>query len=139
MTHSLMHTFIVLCRCYSVNIHMTTPVITLWHIHQKSLTTFVSTMNGLIELMFILKVIRSHFKWSYDKQNLTLVVILYEIYFAYGSFIYFICNDQLCKILYVLYSQVFWMWIMNSIYHSILLFWMPVLALQQGKMTIFSI
>lgn len=27
--------------------------------------------------------------------------------------------------------KVFWMWIMNSIYHSILLFWMPVLALQQ--------
>ncbi|KAL5012928.1 hypothetical protein ScPMuIL_011479 [Solemya velum] len=27
--------------------------------------------------------------------------------------------------------KVFWMWISNSIFHSILLFWMPVLALQQ--------
>ncbi|KAL3880445.1 hypothetical protein ACJMK2_032682, partial [Sinanodonta woodiana] len=28
-------------------------------------------------------------------------------------------------------SKVFWMWIFNSIFHSILLFWMPVLSLQQ--------
>ncbi|WAQ97991.1 AT8A1-like protein [Mya arenaria] len=27
--------------------------------------------------------------------------------------------------------KVFWMWIANAIYHSILLFWMPILALQQ--------
>ncbi|XP_045203321.2 probable phospholipid-transporting ATPase IA isoform X3 [Mercenaria mercenaria] len=27
--------------------------------------------------------------------------------------------------------KVFWMWIANSIFHSILLFWMPIIALQQ--------
>ena len=34
----------------------------------------------LIEIIFILKAIKSYFKGSYDKQNLTLVVISYEIY-----------------------------------------------------------
>ena len=34
----------------------------------------------LIEIVFILKAIKSHFKGSYDKQNLTLVIISYEIY-----------------------------------------------------------
>ena len=34
----------------------------------------------LIEIMLILRAIKSHFKWSCDKQNLTLVVISYEIY-----------------------------------------------------------
>ena len=34
----------------------------------------------LIEIMFNLKAIKSHFKGSYDKQNLTLVVISSEIY-----------------------------------------------------------
>ena len=33
-----------------------------------------------IEIMIILKAIKSHFKRSYDKQNLTLVAISYEIY-----------------------------------------------------------
>ena len=33
-----------------------------------------------IELMFILTAIKSRFKGSYDKQNLILVVISYEIY-----------------------------------------------------------
>ena len=32
------------------------------------------------EIMFILKAIKSHFKVSYDKQNIKLVVIQYEIY-----------------------------------------------------------
>ena len=43
----------------------------------------------LIEIIFILKAIKSYFKGSYDKQNLTLVVISYEIYkkkLAEGSF-----------------------------------------------------
>ena len=31
-------------------------------------------------IMVILKAVKSHFKGSYDKQNLTLVVISYEIY-----------------------------------------------------------
>ena len=38
-------------------------------------------MHFLIEIiMVILKSIKSHFKGAYDKQNLTRVVILYEIY-----------------------------------------------------------
>lgn len=40
------------------------------------------------------------------------------------------CEEKLSVIFCIL--QVFWMWIANSIYHSILLFWMPVIALQQG-------
>ena len=35
---------------------------------------------SLIEIMLHLKAIKSHLKESYDKQDLTLVVILYEIY-----------------------------------------------------------
>ena len=59
---------------------MTTRVITLWRIHVTSLTTSVSTMRFLLEIVFILKAIKSHFKGSYNKQNLTLMVISYEIY-----------------------------------------------------------
>ena len=33
-----------------------------------------------VEIMSTLKMIKSSLKWSYDKQNLTLVVISYEIY-----------------------------------------------------------
>ena len=40
----------------------------------------VSAMLFLLEIMFISKAIKSHFKESYDKQNLTLVVSSYEIY-----------------------------------------------------------
>ena len=40
----------------------------------------VSTMRFHIELMFVLKEMKSRFKGSYDKRNLTLVIILYEIY-----------------------------------------------------------
>ena len=60
--------------------HQTTCVITLWHIHVMSLKTSVSTMRFVIEIMLILKAIKSHFKGSYDKQNLTLLIISYEIY-----------------------------------------------------------
>ena len=31
--------------------------------------------------------------------------------------------------------KIFWFWILNSIYHSILLFWLPVLMLHQGEKT----
>ena len=55
---------------------MPTRIITLWRVHITSLTTSVSTMRFLIEIMFVLKAIKSHFKGSYDKQNLTLVLIL---------------------------------------------------------------
>ena len=54
---------------------MTTRIITLWRVYITSLTTSVSTMRFLIEIMLILKAIKTHFKGSYDKQNLTLVVI----------------------------------------------------------------
>ena len=37
-------------------------------------------MGFLAEIMLILKVIKSYFKGIYDEQNLTLVVISYEIY-----------------------------------------------------------
>ena len=60
--------------------HMNTRVITLWRVDVTSLTTSMSTMRFRIEIMFILKAIKSHFKGPYDKQNLTLVVISYEIY-----------------------------------------------------------
>ena len=57
---------------------MTTRVILLLRVHVTSLTTSVSTMRFLLEILSILKAIKSHFKESYDKQDLTLVVILYE-------------------------------------------------------------
>ena len=59
---------------------MTTRVITLRRVYIKSLTPSVSTMGFLHEIMFILKAIKIHFKRSYDKQNLTLVVVSHEIY-----------------------------------------------------------
>ena len=60
--------------------HMTTRVITLWRVHVTSLTTSVSTMRFLNEIIFVLKAIKSHFKGSYNKQNLTLVVNSNEMY-----------------------------------------------------------
>ena len=63
---------------------MPTRVITLWHVYVTPLTTSVSAMRFHIELMIILKVIKSRFQGSYDNKNLTLVVISYEIY--KGSF-----------------------------------------------------
>ena len=59
------------------NHRMTRRVITLWYVHLSSLTTSVSTMHFLLEILSILKAIKSHFKGSYDKQNLALVVISY--------------------------------------------------------------
>ncbi len=29
--------------------------------------------------------------------------------------------------------KIFWMWIVNSVYHSALLFWMPVLIMKHGE------
>ena len=49
-------------------------------VYVTSLATSVLTMCFLIEIMFILKAIKSHLKGSFDKQNLTLVVISYEVY-----------------------------------------------------------
>ena len=59
---------------------MATRVITLWRLHVTSLTMSVSAMRFLLEILSILKVIKSYIKGSYDKQTLTLVVISYEIY-----------------------------------------------------------
>ena len=48
---------------------------------RRNVTDNVCVNNGfLFERMIILKTIKCHFKWSYEKQNLTLVVISYEIY-----------------------------------------------------------
>ena len=55
-------------------------IITLWRVFTTSLTISVPTMRFLFEIMFMLKAIKFHFKESYDKQNLTLVVISYEIH-----------------------------------------------------------
>ena len=46
---------------------MTTRVITL----SRAFVTSLSAMRFFIEIMLILKEIKSHFKGSYDKQNLT--------------------------------------------------------------------
>ena len=54
---------------------MITRVITLWRVHVTSLTTSVSTVSFLLEILLIMKAIKFIFKDSYDKQNLTLVVI----------------------------------------------------------------
>ena len=46
---------------------MTTRVITLWCVCVTSLTTSVSTMRFHIELMLILKAVKSRFKGAYNK------------------------------------------------------------------------
>ena len=59
---------------------MTTHEITLWGVQVTSLTMSVSAMCFLVEIMIIVKAIKYHLKKeSYDKQNLTLLVILYEM------------------------------------------------------------
>ena len=40
----------------------------------------MSTMRFIIEIRFILKAIEFHLEGSFEKQNLTFVVISYEIY-----------------------------------------------------------
>ena len=61
--------------------HMTTrlSVITLWRVNVTSLGTSGSTMRFQAEIMLVLKAIKSHVEESCDKQNLTLVIISYEI------------------------------------------------------------
>ena len=63
--------------------HMTIRVIILWRLSVTPLTTSVSIMRFLLEITFILRAIKSHFKGSYDKQNLTLAVISYGLYETY--------------------------------------------------------
>ena len=81
---------------------MTTCVNTLWRVYVTSLTVFVSTMRFHIEVMFILKAIKSHLKghminrilhsWSFHMKCMKL---------AKARFKNFICNEHLRKILYV--------------------------------------
>ena len=59
---------------------MTTRVITLWRVDVTSLTMSMSTVRFPPEILSILKAIKSSVKGSCDKENLTLVVISYEIY-----------------------------------------------------------
>ena len=68
---------------------MTTHALRLWHtrVHVTSLTTFMSTKHFLIEIILTLKVIKFHFKGSYDKRTLTVVVIYMKFMkLAIGSF-----------------------------------------------------
>ena len=83
---------------------------TLWRVHETSLTTFMPTMNFLIEIMFILKAIKFHFSRSYDKQNLTIVP--FHINFmklAKGSFHKFHIKFMklACKVLRSFHSFVY--------------------------------
>ena len=71
--------------CY--NNHTAAHVITFSRIYVTSLTKTVTAMRFLIEIMFILNAVFSHFNGSYNKQNLTTVVISYEIYETHRRFV----------------------------------------------------
>ena len=75
---------------------MTTRVITLWRVCVISLATSVSAMYFHLELM--LKAIKSRFKGSYDKQNLTLVVISYEIYETRRRLVSYISYEMITSV-----------------------------------------
>ena len=59
---------------------MNTHVITLWRVDVTSLTTSVSTMRFLAEIMLILWAIISHLKGHIKNRILNLMVISYKIY-----------------------------------------------------------
>ena len=65
--------FLTIMSCYKK--HMTAHEITLWRVHVTSLTMSVSTMRFHSNNVHF-----KDYKMSYDKQNLTLMVISYEIY-----------------------------------------------------------
>ena len=74
--------FITLRRCYMYTVdnachknHMIECVIALWCESVTLLTTSMSTMRFLNEIVFILKAIKFHFQGSHSKQNLTFVAI----------------------------------------------------------------
>ena len=50
------------------------------------------------EIMFILKAIKSCFKGSYDEQNLTLVVISYEIYETHQRLVSYISYEMATRV-----------------------------------------
>ena len=64
---------------YVINKVMTTRVLTLSAEARNVMTTSVTTMF-LVEIMSTFKAIKSYIDRLYDKQNITLVVISYEIY-----------------------------------------------------------
>ena len=47
--------------------HMATRVITLLSVRVTSLTTSMSTMRFVVEIMLLSKAVKPHFKGSYDK------------------------------------------------------------------------
>ena len=55
-------------------------------------------MRFLIEIMAILRAISSYFKETYDKQNFTLVVILYEIYETRQGLISWISYEMTARV-----------------------------------------
>ena len=59
---------------------MTTHVLTLSAGTSNVMMKSVTTMHFSLKKMSNLKAIKSHFERSYDKQNITLMVISYEIY-----------------------------------------------------------
>ena len=59
---------------------MTTRVLIFWRVDVTSLTTSMSAMRFLLGILPVSKAIKSDFKGSYDKKNLTPVVISYEIF-----------------------------------------------------------
>ena len=65
---------------------MTTRVLTLSAGISNVMKTSVTTAF-FVEKMSTLKAIKSHFERSYDKQNITRVVISYEIYQTRRKFI----------------------------------------------------
>ena len=84
---------------------MTTRVITLWRIFVTSLTTSVSTMRFVNEKLFILKAIKFNFKRSYDKQNLTLVVISYETYETRQRLVSYISYQMSTRVRFSIYIK----------------------------------
>ena len=78
---------------------MTTRVLTLSAETNYVMTTSVTTMHFFIEIMSTLKAINCPFERSYDKQNITLVVVIsYEIIkLAEGSFDKFHMGKDLIK------------------------------------------
>ena len=66
--------------------HMTSHVTTLLRVHVNLTMSFqqyffiMKKNEKKKKKVFSLNAIKSHFKGSYDKQNLTLMVISYEIY-----------------------------------------------------------
>ena len=83
---------------------MTTHVI-LWHIHVTSLTTFLSTVHLLFEIMFIMMSMSSFLK-GYMILNLTLVVISYEIYETRQRLVSCISHEMTTRVKSFLYIYI---------------------------------